>query len=144
MTIIDNPTLALIARFVVHDINHLHLSDEEFLRRQLAEIEDHIKDVPSDRRQEVVLAWIRDHAESYRQQWQQDAFSRLLRKERCEDCPLIDNGNSGHCLIHERWVSLLEDNLSGKINSEKYIEETLRLLREHKDDLKISARAVGM
>lgn len=38
MFIADDPMLALIARFVL-DVQHLEVSDEEFLREQLGAIE---------------------------------------------------------------------------------------------------------
>ena len=41
-------------------------------------------------------------------------------------------------MIHRRWVGLLNEYLAGEIHSDSYIEATLRLLREHKDHLKIS------
>jgi len=43
MCIIDDPMLALIARFVVEDIDSISISDETYLQHQIAEIRSHIE-----------------------------------------------------------------------------------------------------
>ena len=50
MCVIDDPMLALIARFVVEDIDNLSISDEIFLQHQVAEIGSYIEDAPSNQR----------------------------------------------------------------------------------------------
>lgn len=138
MTILDDSMLALIARFVVDDVEKLSVSDEHFLKHQLLEIKNHIEDVPREQRQKVVLDWIHDHAEQYRKQWQKKAITQLLLHKRCSDCPLIDDGSSSNCAIHGKWTELLKDYLAAKVDSEEYVEESLSILDEHKQELKIS------
>lgn len=138
MTLLDDALFALIARFVVDDIEHLSISDEEFLQHQLLEIKNLVKELPAERRQQVVMAWISEHAEQYRTEWQKKAFSQLLLKRKCTDCPLTNDGVQSFCIIHDKWTALLKDYIAGNIKSDKYVEETLQLLEKHKDNLKIS------
>jgi uncharacterized protein YdiU (UPF0061 family) len=130
--------LALIARFVVEDIADLNISDEVFLQHQLTEIRSHVESAPKEQQQKLVLEWIKEYAERYRQEWQRNSLSRVVVNKRCVDCPLIRDGSTSYCVIHSKWVALLEEYISDKIGSEKYIEETLDLLTQHKSDLKIS------
>lgn len=138
MTLLDDATLALIARFVVDDVAHLSLSDEEFLQHQLIEIKNLVKEHPAEKRQQVVMAWISEHAEQYRSEWQKKAYSDLLLQRRCADCPLINDGGKSFCLIHYKWTALLNDYMAGNIESDKYVEETLQLLQKHKANLKVA------
>lgn len=135
---LDDPTLALIARFVVDDLEELSVSDEHFLRHQLIEIQNHIEDAPVEKRQQMVLAWIRDHAESYRSEWHRKNMTQSLFKKRCRDCPLVHGGRSVHCQIHTVWLSLLKDYLAGKLETPEYVAQSLALLQQHKDELKVS------
>lgn len=144
MTLIDDPTLALIARFVVDDIDNLEISDEKFLRQQVSEISRFIKDAPEEQRQRLILAWITEHAENYRQDWRKKILSQTALDKRCADCPLVYSGSKAYCPIHSRWVLLLFEYLEGKINSDEYVNETLHLLNEQKEHLKISAMSSGM
>ncbi len=138
MCIVDDPILALIARFVVEDIDNLNISEEVFLRRQLTEIRNCIENAPGEQRQELALAWIKEHAEGYRQEWKRRTFSTMILDKRCADCPLIHDSSISHCIIHNRWVALLKEYIADEISSEKYLEETLDLLTQHKSHLKIS------
>ena len=138
MRIIDDPMLALIARFVIDDIADLNISDETFLQHQLTEIRSHIEKAPKEQQQKLVLEWIKEYAERYRQDWQKNTLSKVVLNKRCTDCPLIRDGSTSYCVIHSKWVALLEKYVSDKIDSEKYIEETLDLLTQHKSELKIS------
>ena len=138
MCIIDDPMLALIARFVVKDMADLNISDEVFLQHQLTEIRSHVEKTPREQQQKLVLEWIKEYAERYRQDWQRNTLSRVVVNKRCVDCPLSRDGSTSYCVIHSKWVALLEEYISDKIGSEKYIEETLDLLTQHKSDLKIS------
>ncbi|MCW9013744.1 MAG: hypothetical protein OQL06_08165 [Gammaproteobacteria bacterium] len=138
MAVLDDSILALIARFVVDDIDHLSISDEKFLQQQVAEIKNQIGDVPDDQRQRLVLAWIQEHAERYREEWKRKSFSELPLSQRCSDCPIIHNSHISHCMIHKKWTRLLHDYINGNLDSEKYINETLHLLDAHKNKLKIS------
>jgi len=140
MGVIDDPMLALIARFIVEDINDLRIPDEVFLKQQADEINRHVGDAEGEERHQLALQWIQEHAEYYRREWQKKELSRIVLDKRCADCPLAQRGtNKPFCTIHNRWVSLLGKYLTDKISSEKYVEETLELLNHHKENLKISA-----
>lgn len=138
MSIIDDPTLALIARFVVDDLDNLSISDEAFLKSQVETIYSHINDAPAEQRQQLALAWIKEHAERYRQDWLRKTLSERFSNKRCKDCPLRHSSGSEFCSIHRKWVILLNEYVTDKIDSEKYIEETLHILNQHKNDLKVS------
>ncbi|TNF38255.1 MAG: hypothetical protein EP315_01480 [Gammaproteobacteria bacterium] len=138
MNILDDAVLALIARFVVDDIDHLGVSEEQFLRRQCQEVQQAIRDVPPEQRQQAVLNWISDHAEQYRNNWRRQALSRALLSRRCSDCPLINEDSQSVCVIHQQWAALLNDYVAGNIQSAEYIESSLELLQQHKNHLKVS------
>jgi hypothetical protein len=136
---LDAPMLALIARFVVREADLQDLHNEEYLRAQLASIRRHVESFPAEQREQAALDWIAEHAQRYRQEWQNRAqLPSLLPDRRCPDCPLVDHGAGGSCMIHKRWVGLLNEYAAGEIPSASYIKATLRLLQEHKDHLKIS------
>jgi hypothetical protein len=139
MCIIDDPMLALIARFVVEDIDNLSISDEAYLRQQVAEIRSYIENAPGKQQQQLALAWIKEHAEQYRQEWQRRTFSKIVLDRKCVDCPLTHDGSKSSCVIHSRWVVLLNEYIADEIGSDTYIEETLNLLNQNKTNLKISA-----
>ncbi|MFV9614324.1 MAG: hypothetical protein ACNYZG_00095, partial [Gammaproteobacteria bacterium] len=101
MCIIDDPMLALIARFVVEDINNINISDEIFLQHQIAEIRSHIEKSPTKQmQQQLALEWIKKHAEQYREEWRKRTFSKAVLDKRCADCPLIHDNSSSLCIIH--------------------------------------------
>ncbi len=139
MYIIDDPMLALIARFVVEDLDNLSMSDETYLQNQVAEIRSHIENAPKTQQQRLALAWIKEHAEQYRQEWQRRTFSKIALDKRCVDCPLIHDGSKSSCVIHDRWVALINKYIADEIDSDTYIEETLNLLNQNKTNLKISS-----
>jgi len=140
----DDPLLALIARFVVEDIDNIKVSDEAFLQLQLTEMKKHLESGPKEQRQQLALAWITKHAEQYRNEWQRRTLSKMVLDRRCADCPLTKGGSSSYCAIHGRWALLLKEYMADQISSETYIEETLALLSQHKADLKISAMTAKM
>ena len=139
MCIIDDPMLALIARFVVEDIDNPSISDETYLQHQVAEIRSHIENSPREQQQQLALAWIKEHAEQYRQEWQRRTLSRIAPDKRCTDCPLVRDGSNSSCVIHSKWVVLLKEYIADEIDSDMYVEETLDLLSQNKSNLKISA-----
>jgi hypothetical protein len=132
----DDPMLALITRFVVRETDHPDVSDEQYLQDQLAEIRRHVERFPAEQQEQAALGWIAEHAERYRREWRKKKLSNLILDRRCPDCPLTDDGSRTSCMIHKRWVGLLNEYIAGEINSDRYIRETLRLLGEHKDCLK--------
>jgi hypothetical protein len=131
--------LALIARFVVEDIDNLSISDEIFLQHQVAEIGSYIENAPEKQQQQLALAWIKEHAEQYRQEWRKKKFSKVVLDKRCVDCPLIHVSSKSSCIIHRRWGVLLKEYVADEIESDIYIEEALNLLNQNKTNLKISA-----
>ena len=140
MCIIDDPMLALIARFVVEDLDNINISDEIFLQQQITEIRSHIgKSQTKQKQQQLALEWIKEHAEQYRQEWRRRTFSKAVLDKRCADCPLIHDGSSSFCVIHSKWVVLLKKYVADEIGSDDYIEETLNLLEQNKTNLKVSA-----
>lgn len=144
MCIIDDPMLALIARFVVEDIDNINISDEIFLQHQITEIKSHIKKSPTNKQQQQALEWIKEHAEQYRQDWRRKTFSRVVLDKRCADCPLVHDSSSSFCTIHSKWVVLLKEYVADKIGSDEYIEEALNLLEQNKTNLKVSAVNLNM
>ena len=89
MCILDDPVLALVARFVVDDLENPSISDEAFLKSQIEAISSHVGDAPAEEQQQLAMSWITEHAESYRQTWQRKALSRFVADRKCPDCPLI-------------------------------------------------------
>ena len=141
MPIVDDPMLALIMRFISKD-KHLDISDEEFLQRQLAEIKDYVGQYPPEQETRRTMEWIERYAEEYRKDWQKNMAARQSSTRRCPDCPLIESDSSSfceiYCEIHHQWQDLLQSYIGDNITSKKYVEDTLRLLEEHKTNLKIS------
>ena len=93
MCILDDPVLALIARFVVDDLDNLSVSDEAFLKTQVETICTHVEDAPVEEQQRLALSWITEHAEQYRRDWHRKTLSRYVADKRCRDCPLIHNND---------------------------------------------------
>lgn len=138
MKSLDDPTPALIARFVIEDVDKLRLSDEQYMKHQLTEIKKQIEKFPEQQQEQFALAWIRENAERYRRDWQKRSFTETALAKRCEDCPLVHDHSTSSCIIHTRWVDLLRKYAAGEINSDRYIEQTLNLLKEHKNSLKVA------
>ena len=107
MYIVDDPTLALLTRFVGDSCDH-GLSDAEFFRRQIAAITEYVEAFPAHEREERALAWIEANARQYRQQWQKHTALDLLARTRCLDCPLAGGDARHPCSIHTRWLKLLQ------------------------------------
>lgn len=138
MPTLDDPVLALIARFVDSDSDNISNLNEAFLRSQVETINSHIKDAPKEHRQQLALTWITEHAEQYRQNWLKKTLSRCATTRQCNDCPLLQSSKKEYCNIHSEWVILLNEYVSDRIDSEEYIEETLHVLTQHKNELKVS------
>jgi hypothetical protein len=138
--IVDDPMLALIARFAV-DLDHLSVSDQSFLDEQLRSICQHVEQYPPEQRNQRALEWIEDHAKRYRLAWQRRVISDESSQHRCADCPLVRLDASAPCEVHARWSSLLQEYLDDRISSRRYVEDTLALLSEHKSRLRVASRA---
>lgn len=137
MYIVDDPTLALITRFVgeAHD---LHLSDAEFLFEQITVIQRDVERFPADERHARALEWIETYAQQYRQKWQKQAAVKVLAQSRCPDCPLEGGKRSMPCSVHTRWLELLRRYAADEMSGQEYIEDAMKLLGSHKDRLKVS------
>ncbi len=135
---IDDPVLALMARFVENDPDNLSTLNEAFLRSQAETINSHIKDAPREQRQQLALTWIKEHAEQYRQHWLKKTLSRCATVKQCNDCPILHNSKKKYCNIHSEWVILLNEYVTDKVDSDNYIEKTLQILKQHQSELKVS------
>ena len=136
--VIDDPMLALIARFA-GCCENLHVSEETFLRRQLEQVRDYVARYPPDQRQARALEWITRNAEHYRRSWQKELVADEAPTSRCRDCPL-ERRRAGaiRCEIHGRWLGLLNRYMAGETSSREYVEDSLSLLRKHKERLRRS------
>lgn len=132
----DDPTLALIARFVGGRADS-HLADADFLQRQVQAIKAHVERYPESEREVRALRWIEANAARYRQRSQKQAALEGLADSRCPDCPLAGSGEPGTCAIHRRWLALLRLYAASELSSRDYVEKSLELLAEHKDTLKV-------
>jgi hypothetical protein len=136
MYIVDDPTLALIARFVGNATDP-DLSDREFFHQQVAAIEAYVEGFPPAERELRALAWIEANARHYRQQWQKQTAAVALADVRCPDCPLSCGNQRTPCAIHARWLKLLRLYAASELSSTDYVKSSLALLTAHKDALKV-------
>lgn len=139
MYIVDDPTLALITRFLRDSVD-LDVSQDELMERQIAAIRAYVEGFPAEERTTRAREWIEAHAKGYRQEWQRRVLTEQLRYSRCPDCPLTRGESGRTCVIHERWLGLLEDYIAERISSAQYVEDTLELLRAHKTHLKVALK----
>jgi hypothetical protein len=134
--VVDDPTLALIARFVGGP-GQLDRIDAEFLYHQIAAIQEYVGRFPSSEREARALEWIEANAAQYRQAWHEQAALEALARTRCPDCPLSE-GDDSPCEIHARWLALLRRYVAGELSSHQYVKWSLALLEAHKDHLKVT------
>lgn len=134
---IDDPMLALIARFA-GCCDKLDVSEETFLRQQLDEIRDYVGRYPQEENQDRALEWIARNAEQYRSDWTSDLVADRASSSRCPDCPLESQGDGGRCEIHGFWLEVLNLYITGETSSRQYVEDSLALLRGHKERLRRS------
>ena len=107
MDLANDPTLALLGRFVDHFSNP-DFSDAEFLRQQLAAIEKYVERFPAAERDSRAQAWIDANARQYRQRWQIRAAIDALARERCAACPLsCGDERTSRCALHAQWLAVL-------------------------------------
>ena len=137
MYTVDDPTLALIARFVGGSARP-ELSDTEFLHQQVAAIQKYVERFPQDERESRALEWIEANALAYRQQSQKRAAIDVLSDARCADCPLSGGDALTPCSIHTRWLALLRRYAASELSSHDYVEASLALLEAHKNRLKVT------
>jgi hypothetical protein len=98
--VIDDPTLALIARFAGCCAD-LDLSQEALLQEQLQRVWDFVGQYPPEQQQERALEWISRNAERYRRNWLQQAVAQEAGASRCPDCPLQRRDDGATCEIHD-------------------------------------------
>lgn len=138
MVKIDDPTLALIVRFIGTKAGK-PLTQQECMRLQVALIREHIAPYPREQHEKQAMAWIEKHAERFREECREKLLATALSGDnRCVDCPLADAADAGVCAIHDRWATLLQDFIEERVSSRDYIDQCLMLLREQKDRLKIA------
>ena len=142
MSVVDDPMLSLILRFV---LNHeqLEVSDEAFIQRQIESLKCHVAQFPEKLQEQKAMEWIERHAENYRRAWQRTVVSKTAVNKRCVDCPLIHLGDAQNCAVHDAWLALLNRYLSKELTSAEYVEDALMLLQEHKSELVISQHKKG-
>lgn len=140
---IDDPMLALIARFA-GCCSDTKVSEEVFLREQVLQVRAYIESFPPDQNQERALEWISRNAEGYRRKWQRELMEGEALASRCHDCPLERQCDMMPCEIHDLWLTLLKGYAAGKVSSQEYVEETLTLLRRHKERLRKSLSRVAL
>jgi hypothetical protein len=140
MFTVDDPLLALILRFVV-DTEAPEATDAEFLERQLKAMRQYLAQFPPGEHGERAMDWIAEHANRYRRDWERNTLASRTVYLRCADCPLADLGASAQCEIHEQWLYLLHRYLTDQVTSREYIESTLALLQEYKDQLRLRQAA---
>ncbi len=137
MYIVDDPTLALIARFL-GDLAPEGGADDEFFRRQLAAVEAYVERFPDGERDARAQEWVEANAMRYRQQWQKQNAVSTFASRRCADCPLAGGDQDKPCAIHRRWLKLLERYAADELSSHDYVEMSLALLNAHKSWLKVT------
>lgn len=134
---IDDPMLALIARFA-GCCSKLDVSEETFLRQQLDEIRRYVGSFPPEQTQERALEWVAGNAERYRDGWRKNLIASEASSNRCPDCPLEERSDGERCEIHDHWLEVLNLYVVGETSSRQYIEDSLGLLRRHKERLRRS------
>ncbi|MEH6472968.1 MAG: hypothetical protein V7752_17145 [Halopseudomonas sp.] len=136
MTIVDDPLLALIVRFVVNN-DEIEANDEEFCQCQIRTLNAYVSGFPVAQQEVKALEWIEQHAEVYRRQWQKRVVQHRAPDRQCHDCPLNLDGQTEHCSVHGEWLSLLSLYSKEKLTSTEYVRNTLQLLQNHKQELKV-------
>jgi hypothetical protein len=136
MFVVDDPVLALIVRFVVRD-SDLDVMDQDFLNRQVETMKRYLARYPVQEQRERAIEWIAEYAAEYRAQWQQQVAVQEAGQTRCRDCPMNAFGEASYCQIHHQWLNLLKRYARNELRSTEYVELALRLLREHKEELKL-------
>ena len=133
---IEDSMFALILRFVGFN-QEISFHNQEFLKKQLKEIKEHIRQFPSDEQGLRAIKWIEQYADEYRKTWNKKIVAKKFSNHRCPDCPLCDDNVLEHCQIHNQWLELMQKYVTEYIDSQEYVDSTLKLLTDHKEHLKI-------
>jgi len=136
MYTINDTMFALLLRFIGQQ-QEITFCDDEFMQNQLKTINDYVEKFPSEEQELRAIEWVENYAEKYRKLWEKEVIDKNLFDGRCPDCPLIKEKDSEHCEIHNQWLELLDQFATNKINSKKYVENTLELLALHKEKLRV-------
>lgn len=136
MTLIDDSKLALIMRFV-GIYRSINLEDNEIIHKQFQIIQDYVNKFPPDERGLRANEWIELNARLYREVSKKEIITERFANQRCPDCPLSGHSNLEHCQIHDQWMELLRQYIADDIDTTKYVEDTLNLLSQHKEYLRI-------
>ena len=136
MYTIDDPMFALILRFVGHN-QKITFCDHDFIQKQVKAIQEHIEKFPPEEKQLRAIEWIEKYAREYRERWVNEIIDNKFSSQRCSDCPLSEINILEHCQIHEHWLELLQQYAADEINAKIYVENTLKLLAQHKEDIKM-------
>jgi hypothetical protein len=140
---IDDPLFALILRFAGFN-QKVSLHNAEFFKKQLEEIKKHVDHYQPEEKSAHAIEWIEQYASRYRDAWNKEIITREVSAHRCPDCPLRGDDSHGQCEIHDRWIELLQQYVTGDIDSKEYIEDALDLLSEHKEDLTVKFSALPL
>ena len=136
MYTIDDPMFALILRFVGQN-QKINLCNHDFIQNQLKAIQAYIEKFPPEEKGLRAIEWIEKYAREYRERWVKEVIDKKFSSQRCQDCPLSEANLLEHCQIHEQWLELLQQYAADEINAKIYVENTLNLLTQHKEDLKM-------
>lgn len=127
--------LSLLIRFI--GVDECLGSSQAFIRKQIIEIRAYVDQFPHEQQDAKTLEWIERYAKSYRDNWESTYIADTVSTKRCPDCPLDANEHATQCEVHRRWLALLQQYISSQIASDQYVKETLSLLNEHKEQLKL-------
>lgn len=135
---IDDPLLALILRFVVAEADS-DLPHEACMRLQVTLIQEHIAAFPPEDREAHAIEWVEQHARRFRKDCRGKLIAAALADEaKCRDCPLLETAGGSPCIIHKRWAALIHAYVDKQLSSAEYVRNSLALLQNHKDQLKVS------
>jgi len=136
MYTVNDSMLTLILRFAGRK-QDIAFSNQDFIRKQVKAIRAYVEQYPPEERKKRSMEWITTRARQYRTTWEKESITREVSGHRCADCPLSDSGTDEPCQIHDQWVELLHQYITREIHSEEYIENSLKLLAQNKEHLKI-------
>ena len=136
MFVVDDAFMALILRFVVNT-DDMDSSDDEFLKGQIKTLRKYLARFPDAEHSTRAIEWIGQHAARYRRDWERSTVASRTTYLRCADCPLAFLGAAEQCEIHEQWTYLLHRYIAGEATNWDYIETTLALLGEYKDQQRL-------
>lgn len=136
MTIVDDPLLALIVRFVVNN-DEVAGDDQAFCECQIRTLNAYVSRFPHDQQEGKAMEWVEQYAEAYRRRWQKNVIHHRSSDRRCRDYPLHLEGQVHHCSVHGQWLALLSRYSADELTSKQYVGNALQLLKQHKQELQV-------